>query len=118
MLAVVASSVIYSLQIIFFGCTSVRYSSGQLSDIQYKNFTCDSSDQCCEGLNNDQYLMSKISALTSFGQKTHYVEPLFATGLLAQSLSAAMSSFISAPRILQVNLPSKFNYHNLLVSSL
>ncbi len=101
-LAIITSSIIYIIQIIFFGSTVVRYATGNIADVQYNNYTCYESQGCNYGLINDQFVMSTTSALTKIGQQTNYIEPIFAAGLIAQSISSAMVSFIVAPRILQV----------------
>jgi hypothetical protein len=53
-LAVGSISIIYIMQIIFFGSTVVRYATGNIADVQYNNYTCNESQGCDYGLINDQ----------------------------------------------------------------
>jgi hypothetical protein len=101
-LAIITSSIIYIIQIIFFGSTVVRYATGNIADVQYNNYTCHESQGCGYGLINDQWTMSLTSSLTRTGINTHHIEPIFTAGLLSQALSSAMCSFIAAPQIIQV----------------
>ena len=104
-LAIVTTTIVYAIQIIFFGATCVRYCTGDITDVAFNNQTCNGASEiedCNFGLIPDQYIMMRESTLTIIGDKMHYIEPLFAAGILSQSFSSAMSSFISAPRILQV----------------
>ncbi|XP_054165820.1 bumetanide-sensitive sodium-(potassium)-chloride cotransporter-like [Oppia nitens] len=101
LLAVFTSQIIYTIQIILFACAGNRYATGNLTDYQYGNYTCDIQENCESGISNNEFMMSIMSALTLIGDRMHYIEPIYASGLLAQALSSSLSSFITAPRILQ-----------------
>ena len=106
-LAIIASSAVYMLFIIFLGSTILPYATGDFNDFfngtfHYQNRTCIKDSQfksTCYGLINDYNTVFLSAALTKTGI---LIEPIIMAGLFAQTISSAMSSYISAPQIFQV----------------
>ncbi|XP_027199641.1 solute carrier family 12 member 2-like [Dermatophagoides pteronyssinus] len=95
-LAILTTSSVYSILILFLGFTVLPHATGNLDDMQNitypPNFSCiHSDDGCPNGLINDYQTMTLSAA---WG-------PLIYAGIYAATISSALGSYVCAPRIFQ-----------------
>ncbi|CAL1299875.1 unnamed protein product [Larinioides sclopetarius] len=91
LLSIVTTSLSYVLLILWLGFTTVRDASGDLAGLVNETFPNCTLQACRYGLENNYQVMKMSSA---FG-------PLIYAGIFAATLSSALVSIVSAPRILQ-----------------
>ncbi|GIX89108.1 solute carrier family 12 member 2 [Caerostris extrusa] len=93
LLSILTTSLSYILLILWLGFTTVRDASGHIGDLVNGTFPNCTFEACDYGLQNNYQVMKMASA---FG-------PLIYAGIFAATLSSALVSIVSAPRILQAS---------------
>ncbi|XP_046634344.1 bumetanide-sensitive sodium-(potassium)-chloride cotransporter-like isoform X2 [Daphnia pulicaria] len=90
--AIIATSISYAIVAIVCAATTVRQATGSIADFRNGTYLDCVSKNCTYGSYNDYQLMTLISA---YG-------PLNYAGCFAATLSTALASYISCPKLLQV----------------
>ncbi|KRZ80535.1 Solute carrier family 12 member 1, partial [Trichinella papuae] len=100
LLAILITSSVYCVCILATGFTCLKDASGVLDDLKLGTLSnCAASENCTYGLLNYFQVMEMQSAFS----------PLITAGVFAASLSSALSSMVSAPKIFQATLQALCN---------